>query len=92
MKNKFEKCEHYRGILGFCPIGKDGKFKSYLVFSTKIDICEAVQASYHLGQRDKVKEVAFLLQDEVVDAFKERDGLTLQVLCLAKMYSVFQKA
>lgn len=74
-KNKLEKCEQYRRILGFCPTGKDGKFKSYLVFSSETDICEAIKASYHLGQSDKVKEVAFLLQDEVQSAFKERDEI-----------------
>lgn len=43
------------------------------MFSTKTHICEALKASYHLGQRDKVKEVAFLLQDEVLGAYTGSD-------------------
>lgn len=73
LKTKLERCEDYQGILGFCPAGADGKFMSYLVFNSKMDISNAIRASYRLGQSDKVREVARLLKDEVINKYKTTD-------------------
>ena len=39
---KLEKCKDYQGQLGFYPI-EAGNFQSYLVFNSKMDICDAIR-------------------------------------------------
>jgi hypothetical protein len=75
LKTKLEQCTLYTGLLGFCPIGKDGRFQSYLVFSQQTDVVSAIKNAYELGGIDKVKDVARLIKDNIVSAFKDVDNM-----------------
>ena len=70
LKAKLEKCEQFVGVIAFCPIGGDkGLFRSYFVYSLKMSVADAINASYSLGCSDTVKEVAGLSRNDVIKAF-----------------------
>ena len=45
LKSKLERYSDYQGLLDFCPVGAGGKFRSYLVFNSKMDISDAIRTS-----------------------------------------------
>lgn len=74
LKKKLENCERYKGLLGFCPILEN--FNTYLVFSRKIELSDAIRRSYQLGLGDKVIDVAESLRQEIIHAFQNVDNTT----------------
>lgn len=77
LKSNVKRCKIYEGLLGFCPIGNDGEIYSYLVFSTNMDVSNAIRASYQFGGIDKVKVVAGLVNAEVVTTFKNTNDIMI---------------
>ena len=49
---------------------------SYILYSLKMDIGEAIKSSYQLGQKDNVTEVAELIRTEILKKFQETGEMT----------------
>jgi hypothetical protein len=47
-----------------------GKFESYLVASSDIDLESAIRCAYDLGSADKIGDTISLLRQEINDMFK----------------------
>ena len=67
LRTKLEKCEQFKDKLGFCPIGKEGRFQT--------DIASVVKATYRFSCSDKIKDVSGVLRNEILDRFKSADKL-----------------
>lgn len=76
LKLKLEKWQEFQGLIGFCHVRADRQFTSYIVYSLKMDIGEAIKSSYQLGQKDNVTEVAELIRTEILKKFQETGEMT----------------
>jgi len=75
LKARLEKHKLFADTIAFCPIGGDGRFQSYLVYNNRMTVGEAVKASYLLGCGDRIKEVAGILQEDVLKGYQACDEL-----------------
>ena len=53
-----------------------GKFESYLVASSDIDLESAIRCAYDLGNADRIRDTASLLRQEINNMF-ESEGSSL---------------
>jgi hypothetical protein len=60
----------------FIKMETHGKFESYLVASSDIDLESAIRCAYDLGSADKIGDTASLLRQEINDMF-ENEGSSL---------------
>ena len=60
----------------FIKMETHGKFESYLVASSDIDLESAIRCAYDLGSADKIGDTASLLRQEINDMF-ESEGSSL---------------
>jgi hypothetical protein len=51
-----------------------GKFESYLVASSNIDLESAIRCAYDLGSVDKIGDTASLLRQEINDMFESDES------------------
>ena len=67
-----------------------GKFKSYLVASSDIDLESAIRCAYDLGSADKIGDTISPLRQEINDMFKS-EGSSLSWSPTAKyLFKIFR--
>lgn len=63
-ENLMEKLEnHYLDRVSFCSLGT---FRSYILYSSDIDMNKAIQYSYELGSRDTIEEAGTQLHQVLI--------------------------
>ena len=67
LKNKLEK--HFDGKIGFIKIKQTSKFQSHLVYSTSINLSNAIESAYSLGNADNIADVRYKLRSNILDSF-----------------------
>ena len=70
LKLKLEKHEPFRERLSFCDMGK-----SYIIFSTAIDVQTAVKEAFQLGSRDMIESAGSHLRLSILDDFSNAPEL-----------------
>ena len=75
LKSKIQQCEHYKDTVGFCPIGQDGRFQSYLLYNRATDLASVVKATYELKCVDTIKEASRAIRNEILTTFQSADEL-----------------
>ena len=75
LKAKLETSEFYKEKLAFSPLFNKGKFPTYLVYSSHIDVGSAIRCAYELGTKDLVIEVAGFLRKVILEAFQNSEAL-----------------
>ena len=73
----------YRKKIMFIKMETHGKFESYLIASSDIDLESAIRCVYDLGSADKICNTASLLRQEINDMF-ESEGSSLSWFPTAK--------
>ena len=58
----------------FIKMKTHGKFESYLVASSNIDLESAIRCAYDLGSVDKIGDTASLLRQEINDMFESDES------------------
>ena len=58
----------------FIKMETHGKFESYLVASSDIDLESAIRCAYDLGNADKIGDTASLLRQEINDMFESDES------------------
>lgn len=57
---------------------EDNTWSFYLVYSSRISVCEAISQTYILASNDAIKDVAMLLRGVILRAFKE--NMQMQII------------
>jgi len=70
LKLKLEKHEPFRERLSFCDLGK-----SYIIFSSTIDVQTAVKQAFQLGSRDMIENAGSHLRLSILDDFSNATEL-----------------
>ena len=76
LKVNLEKTYGKKILVMFIKMETHGKFESYLVASSDIDLESAIRCAYDLGSADKIGDTTSLLRQEINDMF-ESEGSSL---------------
>ena len=68
-KIKLEKHEEYKDRLAFCKLYSSAKMQSYIVYSSDIDVNNAVRLAYELASTDMIQEAGTYLRRVIFDSF-----------------------
>ena len=66
LKHKLEVHEPFKNKLSFCDMGK---FQSYIVFSSAIDVNSAVKQAFQLGSTDVIEQTGKNIRQSIMDAY-----------------------
>ena len=60
LKVKLESHKTYKDRLAFCMLKSTGNFQTYIVYSSDIDVNNAVRCAYELASTDMLKEAGII--------------------------------
>ena len=71
-KMKLERHEPFRNRLSFCELGK---FKSYILFSSSIELQTAMKQAFQLGSLDMLQNVGTHIRESIIDQSSKSPNL-----------------